>query len=604
MKEPTYTVVRKPLTQTEVAPTEMRMTDNGTLFIDFGRAAFGTLLVPVPEDPKQAPLVIHLGEKLSPDGRIDRNPPGTIRYRRIEQELDRSQRLCQITIPPDELNTGPRAIRMPDYIGEVCPFRYAEIERAVGLDPSAFRQLCVNYPFNDNASSFDSSDTTLNAVWDLCKYSIKATTFCGVYVDGDRERIPYEADAYINQLGHYCVDREYTLARYTHEYLIQHPTWPTEWQLHSVMMAWADYVYTGQMRSIETFYDDLCVKTLVDLARHDGLISTESERCTKAFEERLHLHNPRWGSYPGLNDLVDWPPESYTDGVYGERDNHEMLPINTVVNTFHYRSLVLMTRIAAVLGRAEDQQRFSEQAALVKSTFNKLLYDSEQNVYVDGEGSTHASLHSNMFALAFDLVPEQRRDRVVSYVKSRGMACSVYGAQYLLEALYLNGEDRYAFELLTARDDRSWWNMIRVGSTITMEAWDWKYKNNLDWNHAWGAAPANIIPRFLMGIRPLAPGCSKMLIQPRPGALENAKIKVPTIRGPVVVRFKNRVKESFILEVEIPANMTVRIDLPLLGHYGTNVVLDGQLVSGGLNGSSVSIDHIDSGHHTLERISG
>ena len=34
--------------------------------------------------------------------------------------------------------------------------------------------------------------------------------------------------------------------------------------------------------------------------------------------------------------------------------------------------------------------------------------------------------------------------------------------------------------------------MIEVGSTMTLEAWDAKYKPNLTWNHAWGAAPANI----------------------------------------------------------------------------------------------------------------
>lgn len=28
----------------------------------------------------------------------------------------------------------------------------------------------------------------------------------------------------------------------------------------------------------------------------------------------------------------------------------------------------------------------------------------------------------------------------------------------------------------------------------------WKYENNLDWNHALGAVPANILPRYLMGI--------------------------------------------------------------------------------------------------------
>ena len=116
--------------------------------------------------------------------------------------------------------------------------RYAEIEDGEGIEPTAIRQIRVHYPFDDDASSFRSTDSVLNAIWDLCKYSIKATSFCGIYVDGDRERIPYEGDAYLNQLGHYCVDSEYALARYTHEYLIQNPTWPTEWHLHSVMMAW------------------------------------------------------------------------------------------------------------------------------------------------------------------------------------------------------------------------------------------------------------------------------------------------------------------------------------------------------------------------------
>ena len=33
------------------------------------------------------------------------------------------------------------------------------------------------------------------------------------------------------------------------------------------------------------------------------------------------------------------------------------------------------------------------------------------------------------------------------------------------------------------------------------------------WNHAWGAAPANIIPRYLVGVRPLTAGFSKVLIK-------------------------------------------------------------------------------------------
>jgi len=290
MDEFRSTVTPKELVQTEIAPVASRMTGDGTLFLDFGRAAYGTVVVPIPVDASRPSLAVHLGEKLNAAGRIDRDPPGTIRYCRIEQALEPGRRTCRIVIPPDKRNTGPVAIKMPAAVGEVVPFRYAEIEAGEGIDPEGVRQLAVHYPFNEDASAFDSSSEVLNAVWDICKHTIKATTFCGVYVDGDRERIPYEGDAYINQLGHYGVDREYEVARYSHEYMIQNPTWCTEWHLHSVMMAWMDYLYTGETTSIEAFYDALCAKTLMDFAREDGLISVAPELRTPAMSGRLEPH--------------------------------------------------------------------------------------------------------------------------------------------------------------------------------------------------------------------------------------------------------------------------------------------------------------------------
>ena len=410
---------------------------------------------------------------------------------------------------------------------------------------------------------------------------------------------PYEGDAYINQLSHYCVDHEYSLARYTHEYLLQHPTWPTEWQLHSVMMAWADYVYTGEITSLEAFYDDLCVKTLMGLGREDGLISTESELCNRDFEERLHLYHPNYIFNHGLRDLVDWPPGSFTDGEQGERDNHEMLPVNTVVNAFHCHALRLMSRISQALGNTDVQERFSNQADLVYNSINRLLFDHTRGIYVDGEGSEHSSLHSNMFMLAFDLVPDDRKASVISFVKSRGMACSVYGAQYLLEALYQNGEDQYALELMTAQHDRSWWNMIRCGSTITMEAWDLKYKNNLDWNHAWGAAPANIIPRFVLGVRPLEPGFSKVLIQPQPGLLKHISGTVPTIRGPVTVSLETTQASSIKLRVAIPADTNAKIGLKLRNENSTTLIVDGKQVDVHPENGHLFLNDINPGTHVL-----
>ena len=276
-----------------------------------------------------------------------------------------------------------------------------------------------------------------------------------------------------------------------------------------------------------------------------------------------------------IRDIVDWPPGSFTEGGQGERDGYEVVEVNTVVNAFHYRALVLMSRIAAVLDHPEDAELFRERAARVACAIGEKLFDSQRGVYVDGESSTHASLHASMLPLAFGLVPECHRDRVAAFVKSRGMACSVYGAQYLLEALYRAGEDGHALALMTARHERSWWNMIRVGSTVSLEAWDWQYKNNLHWNHAWGAVPANIIPRFLMGVRPLEPGFGRILIQPRPGSLERGELRLPTIRGTVQVGFERRPGRSVSLRLCIPANTSARVDLPLPPGASPRVTLDG-----------------------------
>ena len=92
--------------------------------------------------------------------------------------------------------------------------------------------------------------------------------------------------------------------------------------------------------------------------------------------------------------------------------------------------------------------------------------------------------------------PKERIGKVADWVESRGMACSVYFAQYLLEALYRSGRDEAALRLLTAEDDRSWIGMMQKGATITMESWNRHVKPNLDWNHSWGATPLNAISRF------------------------------------------------------------------------------------------------------------
>jgi len=597
-----YGTTRYSLQKQDIPPVQIIQLKDDHSFIDFGKARFGRVRIILYSVGGSDTVTVHLGEALE-NGRINRNPGGSIRYEFFKVPLKEGWNTYEVVIPPHKYSRMDRIINMPAHIGEVMPFRYCEVENypAHLLKKSMISQVSVSYPFNDEASYFHSSDTVLNAIWELCKHTIKATSCFGIYIDGDRERFPREADSYINQISHYSVERGYSIARHTHEFQIGYSSQWTEWILIVVWSAWADYMETGDPSSLIHFYDDLKAKTLTSLAREDGLISTKTGLVTPEIINSVNWHEQEWRrrktDNPAFRDIVDWPQKGGFGGVRGEEDEYEYVPLNTVVNACHYRSLVLMAKIASALNKTRDAEFFEKRAHLVKDSFNNKLLDNDKGIYVDGEGSEHSSLHANIFPLALGLVPEKNIKKVTEYIKSRGMVCSPYGGNYLLKSLYAAGESEYALNLLISTSERSWGYWIyHLGSTMTLEAWDKKYKTNLAWNHPWGAAPAYIITRKLMGIEPLEPGYSKIRIKPQPGSLETAEIKHPTIRGDVIVSFNNKPNESFELNVTIPANMKADIYLPFYS-VKQKVTKNNKLANYEIKGNFIVIENVGSGNN-------
>jgi len=86
-------------------------------------------------------------------------------------------------------------------------------------------------------------------------------------------------------------------------------------------------------------------------------------------------------------------------------------------------------------------------------------------------------------------------------------------------------------------------------------------------NHAWGTAPANIIPRYLWGIRPIEPGQKKIIINPQLATLTESKIKVPFKDGAIIAEYK---KDGSIEKYAftIPQNMNVEF----VGDYDSKKV--------------------------------
>jgi len=514
----------------------------GCYFIDFGKAYFGTIALRILENYSDS-VIIHLGEKAIANS-VDRNPGGTIRYQKVVLKNIKTDTIIDLKLKADKRNTSPPAILLHPKFGVVMPFRYCEIENfKLPIEKIEIYQKALYYRFDDNATYFNTSNKILNQILELCKHTIKATTFTGYYIDGDRERIPYEADAYINQLSHFCLDTVYSIAQRTIEHFINNTTWPTEWILHTSMLAYHYYIYSGDIKFLDEIYSNLQYKSLIELERADGLITTKSAALNNDLMKKLGFKDTK----TKINDIVDWPQV--------ERDGYEMLPVNTVVNSFYYNNLVIMSKIAGILNKIQDSLMYIEKSKVVRDAINSKLFNSQTGLYIDGEGSIHSSLHANMFPLAFGIVPQERVKKVIDFIKTRGMACSVYGAQYLLEALYKYGESDYAFKLITdTLGDRNWYNMIRLGSTMTLEAWDKKYKPNLDWNHAWATAPLNIYVRYMWGIEPSKVAFEEIIFNPQLTELNFAEIKFPTLKGIVYASYK-KLHDKIIYEIQLPESM-------------------------------------------------
>jgi len=549
---------------------------NGNLLYDFGKDFFGRLKVDLSGLSTGDSALIYIGEKIDVMGAVDRNPGGTIRSYRYRITKEANKDIIYLPNIPDKRNTSGNALRLPEYMGIVAPFRYAEVENSGNASKVRITREIFHYRFNDQASSFHSSDSILNAIWDLCKHSIKATSFMGLYIDGDRERIPYEADALINQLSHYALDTEFGIARNTFEYLMQHPTWPTEWHLQMHQIAWYDYLYSGNIELIRKHYDFLKLKTLEAFQQPNGLISTTASPQRLTFLDSIHYKT--FDAKQGLRDITDWPQKGNKiagPDYPGESDGFVFCSYNSVVNAYYYQSLLLMKEFARILGNKEDQVKYDRKAKEVFEVYNEVFVDPVSGLIKDGDTTSHSSFHANFFALCFGLVRDQNKPAVKAFITSKGMACSVYGSQFFMDALYNEGMGDHALKMLTKRDVRSWYHMLELGAGMTMEAWDLKFKPNLDWNHAWGAAPSNLIAFRLMGIQPLQPGFTEAIIRPEISNLKSAEIRIPTAKGEIYEKIIQD-ENMYELSLTLPKEVTGRVEVPVFNKDQKSISIEGQ----------------------------
>lgn len=476
---PPYALTRcQPVSIVELSP--------GNYLADFGRAVFGGIELTGPATGGAVEL--RLAEELLPDG----HARFQLRTENCFQEI--------WNFAPDSEPLSHFGTRM---------FRYAEVSGWRGtFDANRISAVALGMPFDESRSDFGCADERLEQVWNLCKTTI-ATTTADVFTDClTRERLAYEADAYVTMLTQFNVEGSTATARRTLDYLVNHPSWPCEWWQFFIPLFKEYLLHSGDFDFVDGHYNFLSQQTTFHHLMVDGLIR-EFPRET----------------------IVDWPES--------ERDGYEFGNGNAVPNAFAHWDILELAELADFLGREAEADQFRDQAALLKEGFNCQLFNPETGLYVDSLGSSHSSFHANLYALRFGLVPDERRSGCLEFVKRRGMAGSVFTAQFLLETLFINDEADLAIGLMTSNGRRSWLEMIRQGAVATTESWLDRPKPNLSWAHPWGSSPANVIARHLFGIRPTSPGWKTFEFDPRPGSLERGHLHITTPRGPIRASFSN-----------------------------------------------------------------
>ncbi|MFX0101856.1 MAG: family 78 glycoside hydrolase catalytic domain [Candidatus Hodarchaeota archaeon] len=254
---------------------------------------------------------------------------------------------------------------------------------------------------------------------------------------------------------------------------------------------------------------------------------------------------------------------------------------------FYYLSTSLVAKMAKVLGRDDDHEKYSKLAENVKSTFiskykrpGRKLKGDKQAVYA--------------MCLGFGILLEDMQDDAVKHMVeaihkyddriSTGFVSTI---QMMIE-LSNKGQNEMAYKLVESSRFPSWLYSIKQGATTIWERWDgfvkgrgFQGKGMNSFNHYTFGSVVEWMNRVILGINfdEEQPGMKHVIIKPRPGGtLKWVKGHYDSIRGRIRVEW-NRERDDHQYLVEIPPNTsgTVEISIP----KGGDVLFNDQSVTDG-----------------------
>ncbi len=290
-------------------------------------------------------------------------------------------------------------------------------------------------------------------------------------------------------------------------------------------------------------------------------------------------------SYPAITKWADYMNERAGDDYLWTGDTHygDWLAFATtrsdypgattekdlIATAYFYYTTTLTAKIAAIIGKQQDAQKYSQLAANIKKAFNA------EFTTPNGRLVSHTQT-AYVLALAFGILPDNLVDKAADYLagdveKFKHLTTGFLGTPILCPTLSAIGRDDLAYMLLNRKEYPSWLYPVTQGATTIWERWDGQKPDGSfqdvgmnSFNHYAYGAIGEWLYNHVAGIMvdENNPGYKKFFLAPNPGGdLTNAKAEFESIYGKIVSDWTISYGQMSYT-IKVPANTTAEVVLP------------------------------------------
>lgn len=461
---PDYTLVPQPTKQLDIydvkAPV-IQKNDEG-YFVDFGFEAVGYIKFRASGKDGDT-IIMRYGEELNDDG--------TVRWKMR----------CCCNYEERFVLSGKGYDTLYQY--DYKAFRYAQliIPEGAMIDEDSIVFTVRHYPFVE-VKHYTGDNETLAKIYKLCSDTIKYGVQ-EVFMDcAHREKGQYLGDVTISGLAHMMLSGDASmiikaLDNYCQSSFICKGLMTVapssfmqeiaDYSLQFPFQVLTVYNYTKDIDFLKRMYPFVMnvYEYFKTYRRSNGLIESVKDK---------------W-------NLVDWPMD-LRDGYEFELPTIIGEGFHNVINGFYLAMLKHIDEIRAILG--EDPLGVTEET---EKGYIDMFLDKNQGLFVDSEGSRHASYQSNVLALFADVnVDEAVKSKMIKHIENKTL-CSggTYMSFFALYSLKREGEMQLVEKLIC--DENAWLAMIAKGATTCFEVWNVEQKWNASLFHPWSSCPAIIL---------------------------------------------------------------------------------------------------------------